>query len=164
MVRLEPLSEAETAWFIEWAIADYARAQVTAGTWPEENAPQMARHVVESLLPEGNATPGHHLSAIVDERIGMHVGYLWYGPRESGEGRYMMVYDFVIREEHRRRGYGTAAMQVLEEETRAAGLERIMLHVFGGNHAARALYEKVGYVERDVTMVRQLEQDGEPGL
>jgi ribosomal protein S18 acetylase RimI-like enzyme len=31
-----------------------------------------------------------------------------------------------------------------------------VLHVFGHNQPARALYRKLGYVERDVTMVKRL--------
>ena len=114
----------------------------------------MSRKAFESLLPEGNATSSHRLCAVVDDETGARVGYLWFGERESEESRYVVVYEFMIREEHRRRGYGTEALRALEDEVRAMDVDRIMLHVFGHNHAARALYQKVGYLERNVTMVR----------
>jgi RimJ/RimL family protein N-acetyltransferase len=163
MVRLEPLGEADCARFLEWAIADYAEAQVTAGAWPAERAHEMAREAFESLLPEGFSTPGHSFRSVVDDQQGSQVGNLWFGERGAGEGRYAVVYEFMVREECRRQGYGTAALRALEQEVRELGLDRIVLHVFGHNHAARALYAKAGYVERNVTMVRWISRAGEEG-
>ncbi len=45
----------------------------------------------------------------------------------------------------RRRGVGTALMAAAEEWSRAAGVTKLELHVFPHNHAAIALYEKLGY-------------------
>jgi len=47
-------------------------------------------------------------------------------------------------------------MQALEERVRHLGLSTISLHVFGHNHAARALYEKLGYVTTNVMMSKTL--------
>ena len=47
-------------------------------------------------------------------------------------------------------------MTALEETVRALGLDEIRLHVFGHNGAARALYRKLGFVETNVMMAKQL--------
>jgi len=60
-------------------------------------------------------------------------------------GRRAFVYDIRIYESYRRRGYGTQAFEVLEKKVRALGVGKIMLHVFGHNDAAKAMYTKLGY-------------------
>ena len=56
----------------------------------------------------------------------------------------------------RRRGYAYAAMRRAEARARAAGAERLGLHVFGGNVGARALYRRLGLEETDVMMAKWL--------
>jgi RimJ/RimL family protein N-acetyltransferase len=155
-VRLVPMSEADYAEFLDWSIADYAEAQIQAETWRAEDARHLAEGAFQRLLPDGLSTPMQHLCTIVDEALGEDVGFLWYGPREEESGQYVILYQFVILEPYRRQGYGTAALQALEDRARELGMDRVVLHVFGQNEAARALYRKAGYVERNVTMVRRL--------
>jgi RimJ/RimL family protein N-acetyltransferase len=156
LVRLAPMSETDYAGFLDWSIADYAEAQIRAEAWTAEDARQLSEAAFQRLLPDGLSTPNQHLCTIVDEALGEDVGFLWYGPREEESGQYVILYQFVILEPYRRQGYGTAALQALEDRARELGMDRVVLHVFGQNEAARALYRKAGYVERNVTMVRRL--------
>lgn len=66
------------------------------------------------------------------------------------------MYDFLVYEPYRRCGYGWQALQALEQNVRALGLDTIGLHVFGHNHAARALYEKAGYEVTNINMAKKL--------
>jgi RimJ/RimL family protein N-acetyltransferase len=155
-VRLVPMSETDYAEFLDWSIADYAEAQIRAEAWTAEDARQLSEDVFRRLLPDGLSTPKQHLCTIVDEALGEGVGFLWYGPREEESGQYVVLYQFVILEPYRRQGYGTVALRALDDQVRELGMDRVVLHVFGHNEAARALYRKAGYVERNVTMVRRL--------
>ena len=56
----------------------------------------------------------------------------------------------------RGRGLGRRAMELVEREVRARGLERVELNVFGGNAVARSLYRSLGYAERAVIMSKEL--------
>ena len=112
----------------------------------------------QKLLPRGQETPGHHFLSIVEEQSGQEVGCIWYGLLEEAGQTIAFVYDFLIYEEHRRKGYGLQALQALDEEVRRSGLKRIALHVFGHNQSAQALYEKAGYTVVDFIMAR------EPGM
>ncbi len=49
---------------------------------------------------------------------------------------------------------GEQAFQALEIKVRELGLHTIALHVFGHNHAARAMYEKLGYITTNVQMLK----------
>lgn len=157
MIRLDSMTRDECRAFLAWAAKDYAREQVKAGAWAAREAPRLAGKAISALLPEGIETRGHSLSMIRRESDGEPVGYLWFSVREEGGRRFAAVYDIVIFEAHRRRGYGTAALREMEEKVREAGLSDVALHVFAHNYAARALYRKLGYVERSLMMAKHLD-------
>ncbi len=142
------------AQFLEWAIRDYAEQQVIAGAWPAAQADELSAQTFASLLPDGLNTAGQFLFTIVADQ--QMVGLLWFGIRQEGQDRFAALYDIAILEPHRRRGYGRLAMLALEERVRQEGLDNIKLHVFGHNHAARALYRQLGYVEKHVTMTKKI--------
>jgi ribosomal protein S18 acetylase RimI-like enzyme len=142
------------AWLPE-AIAGYAHENVVSGRWSEEEAVQKSREQHDQLLPQGPATPDHHLWTIVRTGDRQRVGLLWvnlmHSPRPNA-----FIFNIEIDPEFRRRGYAEAAMRKLEGEARRMGAESIRLHVFGHNTAARPLYEKLGYVATNINMVKPL--------
>ena len=81
---------------------------------------------------------------------------IWFELRERRGGRSAYLYDFVVREDLRGQGYGRRALELFEAKLRELGVGRIGLNVFGYNHAARALYEKMGYQVTGVGMMKQL--------
>jgi ribosomal protein S18 acetylase RimI-like enzyme len=107
-------------------------------------------------LPDGVATKDHTLYDIEDEALGSKVGMIWLGRIMQGTKPAMFIYDFVIDEAHRRKGYGEQALLAAEVQAKALGYDTIALHVFGHNHAARALYEKLGYEITNVNMAKKL--------
>ena len=52
----------------------------------------------------------------------------------------------------------------LEDKVREQGLTRIALHVFRHNEGARALYRRSGYVEKGITMTKELQSTGRSGM
>jgi len=156
MVRLQPMTQEEYEDWRSLSIQDYARENVAAGRWSEGEAKSKAEREFASLLPNGRATEGHYVCCIVDENASEKVGMIWYALRQESGSRFVFVYDLRIHEEHRRRGYGTAALKRLEEETRGLGLDVISLHVFGHNKGARDLYRRAGYEEKSVLMSKKL--------
>ncbi len=93
--------------------------------------------IVEKDVIEGQAVQaGQNLFLIADRAV------LWA--------------DLAIFEQHRRRGYASEALRLLEEKVREQGLDTISLHVFGHNHAARELYEKSGYAVTNVNMSKKI--------
>jgi ribosomal protein S18 acetylase RimI-like enzyme len=156
MVQLVPMTEDDYQPFIVWAMEDYAQQQVKAGAWRPENAEALAQQAFEALLPQGLSSSKQFLYVIERDEDGEKVGYVWYGIREEEEDRFVALYDLVIFEPYRRLGHGSGALQAMERQVREKGMERVVLHVFGHNEGARALYKKMGYVERNVTMMKEL--------
>ena len=103
-----------------------------------------------------DAQPSSDQFVFVVEADGESVGELWVAERDGDLGRGLWIYDVQIEEAHRGRGYGKEAMLLAEEEARRRGLNRVALNVFGGNAAARGLYQSLGYVETAVLMSKHV--------
>ena len=145
MVQLVPMSQAEFEKYLESTVPDYAQEHVRTGNWSAEKALKLAEESFHALLPDGLTTPNHYLFTIENEALGTKVGMLWFAVEEREGGPRAFVYDVEIDQAYRRQGYGSQALEALEGKVRELGLTRIMLHVFGHNHAARAMYEKLEY-------------------
>jgi ribosomal protein S18 acetylase RimI-like enzyme len=151
-VRLDPMTPEEYAEYHRDAVLAYAEAHVSAKSLPPEEARQRAIDEYAELLPEGAATPGHHLYTArnSDRKIGM----IWFAERPHGA----YLYDIKVEPGLRGRGHGEALMRAMEHEVRSAGLKTVRLQVFGNNSVARSLYRKLGYIETNVVMAKELDQ------
>lgn len=157
MIELVPMTAEEYEAYLDILVPDYAQEHVNAGNWPAEGAEERARkEMVEVYLPDGVATENNYLFTLVDPELGAKVGILWYAINERGNGRQAFVYDVIVDEQYRRRGYASQAFQKMEERVREEGVVAIGLHVFGYNHGARAMYEKLGFEVTDIVMRKWL--------
>ncbi|ABK15118.1 MAG: GNAT family N-acetyltransferase [Methanothrix sp.] len=82
------------------------------------------------------------LVACDDEIMGFVIGYL--------SGRTGVIYTLDVHPDHRRRGVGSALLDAIEREMRAAGARRFRLEADTSNRAALELYHRSGYVEGEV--------------
>lgn len=150
------MTEAELQEFLEPAIAGYAQGHIDDGQWTKEEALEKSRAEYQSLLPEGVASPNQYLFTLVNEGQ-QNVGVLWFARREQQGQASAWVYDVLINEAFRRRGYGSQAFRAMEQKVRELGLTKIGLHVFGNNHAAQEMYKKLGYEVTNVLMAKTLD-------
>jgi ribosomal protein S18 acetylase RimI-like enzyme len=158
-LRLVPMTEAEFAAWVHDEIRSYSAEHVRAGDWPPEGAVERSEKEFQTLLPEGLRTVGHHLFMLEDPESSGKVGLVWFqaGPSaRPGEPPKAYVYDLLVFEPFRGKGYGEAAMRLVEVEVKKLGFHALSLHVFGHNHVARGLYEKLGYVATNVVMKKSL--------
>jgi ribosomal protein S18 acetylase RimI-like enzyme len=139
--------------FLDRSVPDYARSHVQAGRWKESEAVDRSRAEYAQLLPQGIDTPDNFLRTVQDER-GARVGEVWFALRKQEGWPLMFVYWIGIDEAHRRKGYASEVLRVVEGEAKRLGAPRVALHVFGDNVAARALYEKLGYATTNVIMAK----------
>jgi ribosomal protein S18 acetylase RimI-like enzyme len=47
-------------------------------------------------------------------------------------------------------------LELVEDRAKELGAKSVELHVFGHNHGALSLYEKMGYNETSITMAKQV--------
>jgi RimJ/RimL family protein N-acetyltransferase len=155
-VDLTPLPEERFPAFRAHIAKHYARDKVESGAWPAEEASHRAEADLDGLLPDGTKTTDHFFYAVRDAETSEEVGTLWLAIRNPGSGRLVWIYDVEIYDRFRRRGYATGTLEAAERKAKEMGLEKMELHVFGHNAAARALYEGQGYTPTSLVLTKQL--------
>jgi len=155
-ISLVELDDAPYREYRDHLVRDYAADKVRAGAWSESEAQIRAAKDVDGLLPEGPATQGHFLYSVREDATDAEVGTVWFALGDSGVGRYVWIYDIIINENFRRRGYASRTLELVEARAKELGAKSVELHVFGHNQGAQALYEKVGYSVTSITMAKQV--------
>lgn len=142
-VYLREMNESEFDGYLVSAISKYAADLIKCGIASDENALVLSRKDFNDALPKGFKTPKANFFSIfnnVDDKIGL----IWY---TELQGAIAYIGDFLINEQHRKKGYGFQTLTIFEKYILEKGLRLIVLNVFEHNIAARSLYEKMGYVE-----------------
>ena len=153
MSALRPITDDEYFAWLEAVIPEYASDKVASGQWSEDSALDRSRKEYEEQLPNGKGTENNYLYTVLSSQ-GQPVGTLWFAAKDRAKQRVAYVYDVTIEPEHRRQGHALRAFQALELEVVRLGLDGVALHVFGHNHAAHALYVKLGYVATNINMFK----------
>ncbi|MBY0217325.1 N-acetyltransferase [Paenibacillus illinoisensis] len=156
-MELVSMNEQEFADFRKRSISDFAVEKVEAGTWAEEEAQELAEASYDRYLPEGLNTPGAYIYNLVHPVDG-NVGYIWFNITDNRRGKEAFLLDIVVEEAYQGKGYGTEAMEALEQAAHRLQVDRIGLHVFGHNVRASSLYRKMGYEITDLTMYKELKR------
>src|SRR5687768_2573196 len=113
-VKFTPMSKSDFETFIKLSTVDYAKDKVENGTWPAEIAEQLAKASFDGLLPDGPATKDNYLKNIqIDNK---KVGYIWYAVKDEFFQKYAFLFEIKIFPEHRSKGYGSEALNVLKKE------------------------------------------------
>lgn len=128
-------------------------ADLTAAGVDGDDAERRALEQQAMAFPDGRPAPGFVVAHVVV--AGERVGSVWFG--REGDTRTWWVWDIEIQPVHRGRGFGRAAMRLVEDEVRARGGTEIGLNVFGSNHRALSLYRSLGYEEAAIRMRKQLQ-------
>jgi len=143
------------AW-VDASIRSYAAEKVASGNYPDDGSGvERAKAEFDQLLPNGLHSPGHELRAMIDDD-GNDVGHVWWTIEDRPPGRVVFIYDIEVYEAFRRRGHAQDALAALDDYAREHGCIGVMLHVFGSNTGARALYRKAGFEETNVLMLKRV--------
>jgi len=157
MITLEPMEQEDFERFLEAEIRGYAEDHVRNGNWPAEGAVERSRKEFEALLPNGVHSRDQYLWSIVDPED-RKIGMLWVQVKDQKA----FIYDFVIEEAFRGKGYGKGALSAMDEELKSMGVESVGLHVFGDNITAQELYKKMGYQITGIHMKKELKEKTDP--
>jgi RimJ/RimL family protein N-acetyltransferase len=157
MLELIPMRESEYSEYAKHSAVEYASNKVASGNWHPDEALDRAEQEFRKELPNGLKTENQYLYTLVDETSGQKVGMVWFMLELKRPIPVAFIFDFVIYESFRRKGYGLKALQAAEKKAGEMGAKRMELHVFAFNEAARALYEKAGYQVTNLNMAKVIE-------
>jgi RimJ/RimL family protein N-acetyltransferase len=140
MVKLETIQQEDFDRFLERGVREYAEDHVRNGNWPAEGALERSRKEFEHYLPDGIHSKDQYVWSILDEQNNK-IGVLWVQVKD----RQAFIFDFIIDESFRGRGFGKQALAAMDEQLRSMNVESVALHVFGDNITAQELYKKMGF-------------------
>ena len=144
-VTIRAMTPDEFRHFYQWSIEQQAAELMKEHHISYEAAIQTAAKEVDEMLPDGLHTKHNYLMTIIDAPRGESAGFLWTIHEYAAGKKQSFLCDFAIWESKRRRGYGAAALYLMEKQAIDAGCQESVLFVSDDNTAARALYEKCGY-------------------
>lgn len=153
-LHLRPMRPDEFVGFRAAFVRDWALDLARVEDLPISEAERRAAQRTDADLPDGVATPGHHLFVIVAG--GDEVGTAWLSVTATGHG---FLDDITLHDSFRGRGYGRRALALVEARARELGLPAIELHVYAHNPRAIALYQALGYGTTGLKMRKRLASD-----
>jgi ribosomal protein S18 acetylase RimI-like enzyme len=156
-LSLRPMTSDE---FILYEDADahrYADGMVRAGFWSANGALRRAKEAHAQLLPQGVNTEDHFFFVIESVEQAGPVGVIWLSVNRETAPPSGFIYDLLIHEPFRGRGFGRQAMLELEGKARDLGLASLSLHVYEDNAPAKALYRSLGYEVKSMNMAKALQ-------
>jgi ribosomal protein S18 acetylase RimI-like enzyme len=155
MIRLRRMSQSEYEDYYAKSVQSLAEELSKTGSFSFQDALVAAQKSFTSLLPDGyqKAIDQYLYTVLEGER---KIGVLWFGIKRDRSNPEAYVWDIVIEQGDRGKGYGKQAMLALEEEVKELGISRISLNVFEHNVKARQLYEQLNYKTLSRIMAKEL--------
>jgi len=123
MSKLIPMTQPEYDIYLTHLIPDYAADNVRAGYWDESEALEKSRKQLESLLPQGLQTKDHYIYNLVDGD--QTVGMIWLRAQLDRAVKSGFIFDVMVDEKFRGKGYGRQLMTLIEEKARELDLKSI---------------------------------------
>src|SRR5258708_30380849 len=142
-IRLEPMTQAQYSDFMDAIVPPYVAERAAADHVSAEVAARYARHQHARLLPEGHRTTGHRFLRMVSTDSDESVGGVWFWI--DVENKQGFLYNITVLPRHRRRGFASDALVLVQEMARSAGCTTLRLNVFSPNVCAIPLYRKLGF-------------------
>ena len=152
-MHFEPITEKEFPDYWRYSVESWIRDMQRAGFLREDITLEEAEKEARKFIPSGLSTEGHHIMHIMNGNDA--VGTIWYEIRDKAM-KEAYLWDILIDENQRGKGYGNEAMRELERTARKEGAGRIQLNVFGFNSTARNMYLKMGYRDAAITMMKHI--------
>jgi ribosomal protein S18 acetylase RimI-like enzyme len=153
MLRLVPLSDQDLKVWLTAMWADYRQQLLITGFTSDEASLNIEQNE-KALFVNGAPNDDQRFFDVMDDET--KVGTLWLATREERSAGEWYVYDIVIDEEFRGKGFGRSTMQAAEDYVKSHGGTKLGLNVFGTNAVARGLYESLDYKTMTIGMRKDL--------
>ncbi len=148
------MSEEEYSRIREPSLENYAQDIARNFKRPIEEVRTEAREQVARILKDGFASPGHFMFNVIETKNAETVGHVWFNVENDKKRAFL--YDILIHEPYRGKGYGKKTLQLLEVTLKDMGVSQLGLHVFGDNRVAINLYKTLGYYTTSFNMQKDL--------
>jgi ribosomal protein S18 acetylase RimI-like enzyme len=135
-------------------LEDYAQDIARNYKRPIEEVRVEVKKQIKQILNHGLSTRGHFLYNVLERKTGEAVGLVWFQVDEAKKSAFL--YDLLIRETFRGKGYGRKTLELLATKLRRMGIAQLGLHVFAHNRIAIKLYKTQGFYTASLNMQKNL--------
>ena len=142
-VTLTAIESNELAEFLAFIRPQYVAERMQADYLSRAEAEQFVTTQWARTLPQGASTAGHHLFWAREDSSVARIGLLWMFI--DAQYAQAFVYEIIVFEAFRGRGFGRELLARAEEFARAHRSCAISLNVFSPNRGAIALYTSAGF-------------------
>ena len=156
-ITLEPMTKKDYLGYKIDNVKRYALEGVKSGRWEAEESLKESEKSIKEYLPRGMRTKNNFFFNIAARSTGDKVGVIWLAIQGKTRSKSVFVFDILIFDEYRGKGFGTDAMKEIEVWAKKMGADAIWLHAFWHNQRAIGLYKRLGFIESGVTMTKKLE-------
>ena len=88
---------------------------------------------------------------LVAEEEGQTAGWIGWTLKDSTDGKYIYVAEFMVHPDFRRRGIATDLLREVEKRAEEIGASHIYAYEYGPNEIAMKMLDKLGYIkEKDI--------------
>lgn len=154
-MQMMKMDESEFKKFYDRSLLEFAKQHAEDTGSALEDCLIKAKAAINKHLPDGINTKDHYVYHLKNESL-QPVGYLWFGIRGESKQKNVFIYDILVEESFRGRGYSKIILKWLESETKSLGINEISLHVLGYNHTARSLYDSFGFEITNLYMSKKV--------
>lgn len=143
-VYFRNMTEKEFNDFAKDEIRSYAEELIKSGyrKW-KITALRASKKEYNETFPQGYHTPENYFYVIQNDKK-EDVGKIFYQTHYEKKD-VAFITEFVIKEEHRNKGYGKSALKKVAEDAREKGYKKMGLNVFLHNKISYPMYLKDGY-------------------
>jgi ribosomal protein S18 acetylase RimI-like enzyme len=156
-VRVRPYVPADNGFVLSLA------PRLADGVAPWIGAARMLKTVEQALTADIEAISETSTILIAEDQEGRRLGFLtialqrhWTGLAEA------YIRNLAVHEHAVRLGVGTALIEAAVAWTKARSVEYVGLHTDARNTGARAFYERLGFVEESVKLVKPVADSSPP--
>ncbi|WP_028865356.1 GNAT family N-acetyltransferase [Psychromonas aquimarina] len=148
MLTLRKMHDDEYSDYKKIFVNEYAQDLAANYGHTQEQSVILAKCSYAEHFPNNRPKAYNYIKCIEAEKH--TVGYIWYAVNESASSAF--IYDFYIAENFRGKGYGSAAVAVLESRLTQENIQRLNLRVAYDNPKALALYQRMGFAVTGLNM------------
>jgi len=136
------------------SLEEYAQDIARNFRRPIDEVRTEAKQQVRRILRNGLSTPGHFLYNVLEKKTSETIGLIWFNVDDDKKRAFL--YDILIYQPHRGKGYGRRTLELLETKLRNLGVTQFGLHVFAHNQVAIKLYKTHGFYTASFNMQKDI--------
>lgn len=150
------MNETDFKDYYQHLVENFAIENVRNGDWGNDEAKELAKIQMKSLLPNELETTEHYIFSLFHIKLNMNVGNLWIQIQQLKTTKKAVLFDMEIFDVFQGKGFDKESLSALEDYLKSNNVTSLTLHVYATNPRDRNLYLQTGFKDMSFNMVKTL--------